>query len=187
MLLFSIILGIAATASAVDIILHNDRDCHTSDGSAIFCTNINPRMCCTSPVTQGWMGIGFYGLEKHWVTKGYRQAPPDFSPCARLIEASFSSIYRCMNSDLYMGGAIDDTFNKRSDNEPIAVEGVVEADGMLVRGKEYTLKGMEKELVEELWAHAVNGTDESDVPDIFKAFEVEAQKVEERKRRWLKG
>ncbi len=54
-----VLLGLVASASAVDIYFHNSGDC---SGAASVCTNVNPNVCCTgnSPT------LAYRGVPTNW-------------------------------------------------------------------------------------------------------------------------
>ncbi|KAI1854676.1 hypothetical protein JX265_002316 [Neoarthrinium moseri] len=60
MLYPQILLGLAATASAIDAYFHLGGDC---DGPATLCKDLNPGVCCTS---SGSNTVGYRGIPTDW-------------------------------------------------------------------------------------------------------------------------
>lgn len=61
MMYAQIILGLVATASAIDTYFHLGNNC---DGPAIVCTGLNPGICCTASVSNS---LGYRGIPTDWV------------------------------------------------------------------------------------------------------------------------
>lgn len=196
----TIILGLTASVSAVDIGLRIRNGCDSRSGGWL-CTNSNPNVnilsfhkpgtpskhtisnvppqtCCGIP--SGTFGsVIFYAVPTNWFLelRGH-----EGGNCARLktVDTIFGGTEKCLNSGPYSGAGYGFRSNKREAQEgPCAsISGTCTPTMpdmlFLGDGQKYNIVGMDYGLVEELAGLARNGSLAADIPEVFKPFEIAA-------------
>jgi len=200
MQLLTIILGLTASVSAIDIGLRIRNGCDSRSGGWV-CTNINPdvnilsfhkpgtplnhiisnvppQRCCGIP--SGTFGsIIFYAVPTNWFLelRGH-----EGGNCARTktIDTLFGGTEKCLNSGPYTGAGYGFRSRKREAQEgacsstPETCTSTMPDVLFLGDGQKYNIVDMDYGLVEELAGFAENGSVVADIPEVFKAFEIAA-------------
>ncbi|PQE29354.1 hypothetical protein CJF30_00011354 [Rutstroemia sp. NJR-2017a BBW] len=178
MQLLAIILGLATSASAIDIALRYRSGCDSRSGGHI-CTNINPDTCCGIPTGSANSAI-IYAVPTEWFLEFRGHEGGNCGP-VRTSESFGSATERCLNSGPYTGAGYSFRSSKREEQESacsLAPEGCnssTMADVLFLSdGQKYNIANMDHGLVEELSEFAHNGSVAADIPEKFKPFEIAA-------------
>lgn len=201
MKLLTIILGLTASVSAIDVGLRNRNGCDSRSGGWV-CTNLNPnvnilsfyipgtpfnhtisnvppQVCCGIPT--GSVGsIIFFAVPTSWFLelRGH-----EGGSCGRVrtVETLSGGTEKCLNSGPYTGAGYSFISGKRE-----AQEGACSSTSetctsskmpdalFLSDGQKYNIANMDPGLVEELVGFAHNGSVVADIPEVFKPFEIAA-------------
>lgn len=140
-----VLLGLVASASAIDVYFHNSGDC---SGAAAVCTGINPNFCCTgdSPT------LAYRGVPTNWAINAYGFSnggcgSPKWTSTIR------GDSYLCMvvNSRPNYTGTYY-TFANRRRAENTECEGSVAPDTLVLADgtTKYDIVGLDQAKVEEL-------------------------------------
>ncbi len=200
MQLLTIILGLTASVSAIDVGLRSRNACGSS-GGGFLCTNLNPnvnilsfhelgtplnhtiynvppQLCCGIP-SGSVTSIIFYAVPTNWYLELRGHEGGD---CARLktVDTLYGRTEKCLNSGPYTGAGYSFRSNKREVQEgacsstPETCTPTMPDVLFLGDGQRYNIVDMDYGLVEELAGFAENGSVTADIPEAFKAFEIAA-------------
>ncbi|KAF1846860.1 uncharacterized protein K460DRAFT_392349 [Cucurbitaria berberidis CBS 394.84] len=172
----SIVLGLAAAASAIDVRIHAGSNC---DRGAYECLNLTPNRCCY--VESGLYGsIGFYGVPTNWniECRGHSRSGDNRCGVQKVTENLSGGTFKCLRGGGFTGAGYGFRGKKRSSEVCDAETSgqtcteFQKADVIVLEdGKKYLLSGMEESLLDELVQLAMNGTVAADIPEGFKKFE----------------
>lgn len=202
MLFPQVLLGLAATAAAIDIRYHFTNNC---GGNFVECVNINPDRCCAASA----VSLGFVAIPSNWRIRcrGWRGGNCGGNPDATAYSAGSTSV--CIQSSGFLYNSANYNFvNRRRAAAAAATLGEVEEGGgqcsssggegaeeegaaavevgrkctsvqkpdalVLADGTRYSLVGLEGAPLDKLLGLASNGTVSAaeDVPEEFKALAV---------------
>ncbi|KAJ0162424.1 putative secreted protein [Colletotrichum tanaceti] len=169
-----ITLGLAATASAIDVRAHDGDNC---SGGYIGCANINPNVCCT--FTGAHASIAVAAIPSNWRirTQAFTGGGCSFFGGER---DSNGATYVCLPYTTRgdrTGGKYFFIGRKRADDTSCPAEqpgvgkceAVVQADTLgLADGTEYSIAGLSEDKVQELEAIASSGAGADAVPAEFQ-------------------
>ncbi|KAK3326841.1 hypothetical protein B0H66DRAFT_169991 [Apodospora peruviana] len=175
----TVLLGLAASVSAIDAALRVRGGCDSRGGGAV-CTNLNPNTCCGVP-SGSYSSLVFYAVPKNWFLelRGH-----EGGNCGRVktVDTLFGGTERCLNSGPYTGAGYSFLSRKRGEKieadecsasatpcTPVAPDQLFLADG-----QKYNIVDMEIGLLEELTGLMENGSTKADIPAVFKTFEISA-------------
>ncbi|EJT72391.1 hypothetical protein GGTG_09257 [Gaeumannomyces tritici R3-111a-1] len=174
----SVLVALAATASAIDIRAYQADGCN---GSTRSCANINPNVCCTFPQDAGMASVGFAAIPTNWRIR-----------CEAYTEGGCSSFGG--QGDSNGAGFVCLPFTTRGNrtggkywflNRKRAIEDTCpaeQADGGkctssvkyntvgLADGTEYNITGLSEEKVQELEKLADSGASADAIPVEFHSF-----------------
>ncbi|WQF89892.1 hypothetical protein CDEST_14906 [Colletotrichum destructivum] len=106
-----ILLGFAATVSAIDIYLHVGGGC---GGNAVLCGNINPNTCCSGSGVDIFPTVGFRGIPYEWnlETRGHSGGG-----CNQLreVQPARNTNFICLYSGGFSGGGYGFAGRKRDE------------------------------------------------------------------------
>ncbi|KAL2193893.1 hypothetical protein P885DRAFT_44434 [Corynascus similis CBS 632.67] len=133
------ILGLVASASAIDVYFHNSGDC---SGAAAVCTNLNPNDCCTgnSPT------LAYRGVPTNWHINAEGYSGGGCGSPKWLADLNGSS-WVCMTENTCKESVKPDT--------------LVLADGIT----KYDIVGLDEAKVDELLAIAGSGVGPEGMPE----------------------
>ncbi|KAF2678434.1 hypothetical protein K458DRAFT_463605 [Lentithecium fluviatile CBS 122367] len=175
----SLILGLTAAASAIDVRIHFKADC---TGASYECLGLQPNICCYAE-SGVYPTIGFYGVPPSWniETRGYSRSGDNRCGNQRALENLSGGNFKCLRQGSFTGAGYGFRGKKR-DVGGCDAEGEAEgqtctssrkADVLVLEdGVKYSLQGMEDKMIGELVGLAVNGTTGGDVPEVFQEFEM---------------
>ncbi|EHL00657.1 hypothetical protein GLAREA_02918 [Glarea lozoyensis ATCC 20868] len=167
----TIILGLTASVSAIDVGLRSRSNCD-SRGGGWLCTNLNPNSCCG--ISSGHVAsIIFYAIPTEWSLelRGH-----DGGNCNRLstVDGIFGGTERCLNAGWYTGASYVFRSKRRTAQESACTSSVAPDVLFLADGQKYNIVNMDHGLIEELAGFATNGSSVEDIPAVFKPFEIAA-------------
>ncbi|CZS89962.1 uncharacterized protein RAG0_09602 [Rhynchosporium agropyri] len=175
----TVLVGLAASVSAIDVGLRSGSNCN-SNGGGWLCTNLNPNTCC-GIATGSVSSVIFYAIPRDWFlqVRGH-----EGGSCGRVrtTENVQGATERCLSNGQYTGAGY--SFNSRKRGIMGTPEDVCAASATctpvlpdqlsLSDGQKYNIVDMDTGLLEELTELMINGSVASDVPEVFKSFEVSA-------------
>ncbi|KAK1976917.1 hypothetical protein LZ30DRAFT_636003 [Colletotrichum cereale] len=178
MYFFSLLLCLAATASAIDIRAHSGDNCA---GGWVGCTNINPNVCCvfSSSASSGRASVAVVAIPSNWRirTEAYTGGGCAFFGGQRDSGGSTSVCLPYTTRGDRTGGKYSFINRKRADDKSCPAEqpgagnceAVVKADTLgLSDGTEYNIAGLSDEKVQELEEIANSGAGADAVPADFQ-------------------
>ncbi|KAF1827980.1 hypothetical protein BDW02DRAFT_622723 [Decorospora gaudefroyi] len=171
---FTILLGLAASVSAIDIRMRDRGNCN---GAFLACRNINPNVCCGSG--RQYASVGIVAIPASWSIEGRTYQG---GGCTTLTSSSPSAARTNFCMPFVSTGASYRFLNGR--RRTIDVGSTEECTSSvkpdsLVLGDEVTtfaIADMEDALIDELMDHAANGLQAADIPEKFKSFQVADRK-----------
>lgn len=103
------LVGLVATASAVDVYLHVGGDC---SGNAIVCVGINPNNCCGGSGADIFPSVGFRGIPFDWTlqTRGHNGGNCNG---LREVQRAAGTNFMCLRNGWFSGGGYGFTNKKR--------------------------------------------------------------------------
>ncbi|RYP08895.1 hypothetical protein DL764_001605 [Monosporascus ibericus] len=176
MLFPQILLGLVATASAIDIYLHVGGGC---GGNSVVCTNINPNTCCSGSSVEIFPSVGFRGIPTFWnlQCRGHTGAN-----CAGLreIQTAQNTNFVCLNNGGFSGGGYGFNGRKRDDCASGGCTTYQKADTLLLEdGGKYNIADLEDAPLTQLFGFvlyltiAAGGANSTDIPEEFNAYKIE--------------
>ncbi|CAD6446985.1 eff73fd5-285f-4511-952f-7698999bf6ef [Sclerotinia trifoliorum] len=175
----TVLLGLAASVSAIDASLRVRGNCDSRSGGHT-CTNLNPNNCCGVP-SGSYSSLVFYAVPTNWFIeiRGH-----EGGNCGRVktVDTISGATEKCLNNGPYTGAGYSFLSRKR-EGEQIQ-EGACSASEtctpvkpdqlFLADGQKYNIVDMNTGLLEELTELMENGSITADIPEVFKAFEISA-------------
>ncbi|KAK1702306.1 uncharacterized protein CLUP02_07094 [Colletotrichum lupini] len=176
----SLLVVLAATASAIDIRAHVGDNCA---GGSVACTNINPNVCCSfsSSASSGRSSIAVAAIPSNWRirTEAYTGGGCSFFGGQRDSGGSTSVCLPYTTRGDRTGGQYWFLNRKRAVDESCPTEqpgagkceAVVKPDTLgLADGTEYDIVGLTDEKLQELENIANTGADADAVPAEFQSL-----------------
>ncbi|RYO95459.1 hypothetical protein DL766_007767 [Monosporascus sp. MC13-8B] len=171
-----ILLGLFATASAIDIYLHVGGDC---GGNAVVCVGINPNTCCSTSDIDIFPTVGFRGIPTHWnlECKGHSGGR-----CNRLreVQPARNTNFVCLRSGFFSGGGYGFSGRKRADGADGGCTAYQKPDTLLLEdGGKYNIADLEDAPLTQLFDFvlyleiAASGANSADIPEEFNAYKIE--------------
>ncbi|KAL2138912.1 hypothetical protein VTI28DRAFT_6044 [Corynascus sepedonium] len=154
------ILGLVASASAIDVYFHNSGDC---SGAAAVCTNLNPNDCCTgnSPT------LAYRGVPTNWHINAEGYSGGGCGSPKWLADLNGSN-WVCMtvnSRENYTGARYWFVSRRRAEEntckESVKPDTLVLADGIT----KYDIVGLDEAKVDELLAIAGSGVGPEGMPE----------------------
>ncbi|ETS80607.1 hypothetical protein PFICI_08136 [Pestalotiopsis fici W106-1] len=139
-----ILLGLAATAAAIDVYLFPGKGCKGNSG---VCRGLNPGVCCPGGNGNDLGSVGFYGIPTAWRidAKGHNGGQ-----CANTIAQSFVSgtTWVCIDGSRYSGGSYVFWGKKRGEGE--SSDGAKLDAFLLEDGTELNIADLDENSISEL-------------------------------------
>lgn len=175
----TVLLGLAASASAIDAALRVRGNCDSRSGGHT-CVNLNPNTCCGVP-SGSYSSLVIYAVPREWFIeiRGH-----EGGNCGRVktVDTINGDTEKCLNNGPYTGAGYSFLSRKRGGEQ--VREDVCAAAGnclsvkpdqlFLADGQKYNIKDMDAGLYEELNGLMENGATVAEIPEVFKPFEIPA-------------
>jgi len=143
--LTAVLLGLAASASAIDVYFHNAGDC---SGAAAVCSNINPNFCCTGDSQT----VAYRGIPTNWHLniEGYSGGGCRFTKFQSDVNGANWLCLPVNSRDHYTGTFY--WFASRRRAEQANCTGTVKPDTLVLADgvTKYDIVGLEDDRVEKL-------------------------------------
>lgn len=198
----TIILGLTASISAIDVSLRVRSNCDSRSGG-YTCTNVDPNVnilsfhksgtllnhtfsklppqrCCGVP-SGSYASVVFYAVPTNWFLE-LRGHEGSNCNILKTIDTLFGGTEKCLNSGPYTGGGYGFRSKKRE-----AQEGACSSTSenctpimpdvlFLGDGQKYNIIDMDHGLIEKLAEFAQNESVVADIPEALKPFEIAASR-----------
>ncbi|KAK3313363.1 hypothetical protein B0H66DRAFT_629129 [Apodospora peruviana] len=175
----NLFLGLAATASAVDLYLYTG-NCFNSAG--IVCTNINPNTCCGGSNVNIFPQVGFRAIPATWNLE-CRGHAGGFCNQIRQVQRASGGRDLCLGSGPFSGSGYGFTSKKKRFAQPTEEGCAAEDVGgctasqkpdllFLADGTQYKISDLDDADIDGLVKLAASGANATDVPAEFGALEI---------------
>ena len=150
---FQALLGLAGTASALDIYFHTGTNC---DGASVICQGINPGVCCSvGGITQ--RSVAYRGIVPTWNIRcrSYQGNGCEILRADSTVKGVNYQCHSFQNNYNYNGARYDFVNSKRAEDTCTADEGTCEssqkADTLIMEdGTKFSILDLEEDPLEEL-------------------------------------
>ncbi|KAH6646137.1 hypothetical protein BKA67DRAFT_696035 [Truncatella angustata] len=164
-----LLLGLFATASAIDIYLHFDSNCGGSNSAV--CTNKNPDDCCAGSTGDIFPSVGFRGIPTDWQLQCRGHSGGNCNNL-RQVSPAVNTNFVCLNSGPFSGGGYSIVNGKRAEG---ANGGASHLPDTLLfgDGAKYNITDLEETPLTQILTIAASGLDSATVPEEFDVYKLE--------------